>query len=100
MIIKILPNDRGDPPNKLADVELLFEEGALSGLRLIGFGIWQSRTGNGRNVTFPSKTIFVRGERRAYALLRPLNDASSTDPVRRLILESYAEFEQRQALAT
>jgi len=100
MIIKILPNDRGDPPNKLADVELLFEEGALSGLRLVGFAIWQSRTGNGRSVTLPAKAFIVRGERRAYALLRPLNDASSTDSLRRTILESYEEFEHRQAVAT
>ena len=30
MIVKILPNDRSDPPNKLADAELLFEEGVLT----------------------------------------------------------------------
>lgn len=100
MIVKILPNDRSDPPNKLADAELLFEEGALSGLRLTGFSIWQSRKGNSRTVSVPSRTYFVLGERRSYALLRPMNDEGSIDPVRRLILDSYAEFEQRMAVAT
>jgi hypothetical protein len=100
MIVKILPNDRGDPPYKLADAELVFEEGPLRGLRLIGFSIWQSRRGHSRNVTVPTRTYFVRGERRTYALLRPMGDESTIDPVRRLILDSYAEFEQRMAVAT
>ncbi len=100
MIVKILPNDRGDPPSKLADAELLFEEGVLSGLRLIGFSIWQSRRGHSRTVTMPARTYFVHGERRTYALLRPVNDEGSIEPVRRLILEAYAEFEQRMAVAS
>jgi hypothetical protein len=97
MIVKILPNDRSEPPSKLADAELLFEEGPLRGLRLIGFSIWQSRRGKSRSVTVPARTYFVRGERRAYALLRPTTDEVTTDLVRRLILDSYAEFEQRMA---
>jgi hypothetical protein len=100
MIVKILPNDLSDPPNKLADAELLFEEGVLTGLRLTGFSIWQSRAGHSRTVTFPARTYYVRGEKRAYALLRPMSDDGNVDPVRRLILDSYAEFEQRMAVAT
>jgi hypothetical protein len=95
MIVRILPNDSHNPPTKLADAELLFEEGALTGLRLIGFAIWQSRNGNSRTVTVPARTYFVLGEKRAYALLRPVNDEGNVDPVRRLILDSYAEFEQQ-----
>jgi hypothetical protein len=100
MIVKILPNDRSVPPQKLADAELLFEEGVLSGLRLIGFSIWQSKRGNSRTVTMPARGYFANGEKRAYALLRPVSDEASADPVKRLILESYAEFEQRMAVAT
>ena len=51
MTIKIIPNDKGNPPGKLADAELHFTSGPLEGLKLIGFGIWERRTGNGRNVT-------------------------------------------------
>jgi hypothetical protein len=100
MIVKIVPNERDETPHKLADVELLFEDGVLSGLRLIGFAIWQSRRGHSRTVTVPARTYFVHGERRTYAVLRPVNDEGSIEPVRRLILESYAEFEQRMAVAT
>src|SRR5215208_2901102 len=32
MVIKILPNDKGLPSGKLADVEVHFNEGALDGL--------------------------------------------------------------------
>ena len=57
MTIKITPNDRGNPPGKLADAELHFTEGPLDGLKLIGFSIWESRRGGsaGRNVTFPAR---------------------------------------------
>jgi hypothetical protein len=51
--IKITPNDKGNPPGKLADAELHFGDGPLEGLKLIGFSIWDRRGGNGRNVTFP-----------------------------------------------
>jgi hypothetical protein len=100
MIVKILPNELSDPPNKLADAELLFEEGVLTGLRLTGFAIWQSRAGRSRTVTFPARSYYVRGEKRTYALLRPMSDNGNVDLVRRLILDSYAEFEQRMAVAT
>lgn len=95
MIVKILPNTGHEPPSKLADVELVFEEGVLSGLRLIGFAIWESRVGHARTVTLPARTYYVRQERRSYALLRPLTD-SGAEPLRQLILQSYAEFVQAQ----
>jgi hypothetical protein len=42
MTIKIIPNDKGNPPGKLADVELHFTSGPLEGLKLTGFGVWDS----------------------------------------------------------
>ena len=38
--VKITPNDRGNPPGKLADAELHFTDGELGGLKLLGFAIW------------------------------------------------------------
>ena len=70
MTVKIVPNEKGNPPGKLADAELHFSEGPLEGLKLIGFAIWERRTGNGRNVTFPARQYSVNGERRSFALLR------------------------------
>jgi hypothetical protein len=54
--VTILPNTTNNPSGKLADAELHFAEGPLTGLKLIGFGIWERRTGDGRNVTFPANT--------------------------------------------
>ena len=99
MVVKITPNDKGNPPGKLADAELHFTEGELSGLKLIGFGVWERRTGAGRNVTFPARSYSVNGERRSYALLRPVTDAASQDLVRDLVLQAYGEFEAQAGQA-
>src|SRR5215211_3347343 len=55
MTVKFTPNDKGNPPGKLADAELHFADGPLDGLKLIGFAIWERRSGSGRNVTFPAR---------------------------------------------
>ena len=94
MVVKITPNDRNNPPGKLADAELHFTEGVLDGLKLIGFAIWERRSGGGRNVTFPARQYSVNGERRTFALLRPIADATAQDRIRELVLEAYAEYEE------
>jgi hypothetical protein len=99
MTVKIAPNDKGNPPGKLADAELHFTEGPLEGLKLIGFAIWERRgASGGRNVTFPARQYSVNGERRSFALLRPLVDTTAQTKVRDLILEAYQEYEERAAL--
>jgi len=90
VIIRITPNDKGNPQGKLADAELHFTDGLLEGMKLIGFGIWERRGGGGRNVTFPARQYAVNGERRSYALLRPQADVAETEPVRDAILAAYA----------
>ena len=100
VVIKITPNDKNNPPGKLADAELHFTEGVLEGLKLIGFGIWERRSGNGRNVTFPARQYSVNGERRSFALLRPIGDATAQDRIREAVLEAYAEHEEKAAVAT
>jgi hypothetical protein len=100
MVVRILPNERGNPPGKLADAELHFTEGPLAGLKLIGFGVWERRGGNGRNVTFPARQYSVNGERRSFALLRPIADATAQDRLRELVLQAYADFEADAAVAT
>jgi len=99
MTIKFSPNDKGNPPGKLADVELHFADGALAGLKLIGFGIWERRNGSGRNVTFPARQYSVNGERRSFALLRPIADAAAQERIRDLILQAYAEHEAQRYMA-
>ena len=93
--IKIIANDRGNPPGKLADVEVHFVGDSLfAGLKLIGFSIWEPRGGSGRNVTFPARQYSVNGERRSFALLRPVVDTTAQQPLRDRILEAYTQYEQ------
>lgn len=99
MVVKIVPNDKGTPHGKLADAELHFSDGVLEGLKLIGFSIWERRGGNGRNVTFPARQYAVNGERRSFALLRPIVDSSAPERVRELVLQAYVEFEESREVA-
>jgi hypothetical protein len=98
MTIKIVPNEKGNPPGKLADAELHFTQGPLEGLKLIGFSVWERKTGNGRNVTFPARQYSVNGERRSFSLLRPMADTTGQDRLRDLILQAYAEYEAEAAV--
>ncbi len=130
--VKITPNEKGNPPGKLADVELHFTDptcpacqgdreltvadagplaGAvgtcatceghgvlvgtnpLAGLKLIGFAVWERRNGD-RMVTFPARQYLVNGERRSFALLRLIVDATAQDRIRERILAAFAEYEQ------
>lgn len=107
--VHIVPNDKGNPPGKLADVELHFVDVpvghaaacscatcALRGLKLIGFAIWQRRAGSGLNVTFPARQYSVNGERRAFALLRPTSEANATNTIRDLIIDAWRQYERSQ----
>ena len=67
MVVKIIPNDKGQPAGKLADAELHFSGGPLDGLKLVGFAVWE-RKGGGRNVTMPARQYSVNGERRSVKL--------------------------------
>jgi hypothetical protein len=94
MTVKITPNDKGNPPDRIADAELHFTDGPLAGLKLVGFSIWKRRgAGDGRNVTFPARSYAVNGERRSFALLRPIADATAQESIRQAILDAYAEYE-------
>ena len=98
--VKIIPNEQGTPAGKLADAEVVFEAdaGPLSGMKLIGFAVWERRDG-GRNVTFPARQYSVNGERRSFALLRPLADVTAQDRIRDLVLQAYAEYEGAAAVS-
>ena len=101
VLVKITINDKNNPPGKLAEAELHFTDGVLAGLKLIGFTVWERRGGNGRNVTFPARTYAVNGERRSFALLRPVTgDATAQDRIRELVLQAYADYEERAAVTT
>ena len=103
MVVKIMPNDKDKsvPAGKLADAEVHFTEGVMDGLKLIGFAVWEKKNGPGRNVTFPARPYSVNGERRNFALLRPaMPDTHSQERLRDFVLQAYADFEARAAVAS
>jgi hypothetical protein len=57
--IRLLPvcDDHG----KVADAELIFTTGTLTGLTLAGFSIWKSKRGDGYYATVPTRAYEHRG---------------------------------------
>jgi hypothetical protein len=100
MVIKILPVDKGGPAGKLADEELHFTDGALAGLKLMGFAVWERRNGPGRNVTFPARTYSLNGQSRTFTLLRSVGEERAQERLRDQILQAYAEFVTDVAVAS
>jgi hypothetical protein len=93
--VKIIPNEKGSPPEKLADAEVVFEAdaGPLSGMKLVGFAVWKRRDG-GRNVTLPARQFSVNGARRNFPLLRSSNgDRNTQDAIQECILDAYNRLE-------
>lgn len=99
MTVKFFQNDKGAPQGKLADAELHFSGGPLDGLKLVGFSVWERKSGGGRNVLFPARSYTVNGERRSFALLRVIADSAAQDRLRDVILESFKEHEAALAEA-
>ena len=97
MTIKITPNDKGNPLGKLADAELHFDDGPLAGLKLIGFNVWERANGE-RHVSFPARQYSLNGERRSFALLRPMA-VGAHQTLNDAILAAYAEYEAREVEA-
>ena len=47
--------------------------------------VWERRTGAGRNVTFPARQYSAHGERRSFALLRPITGPTLTVTISGLV---------------
>ena len=65
MTVKFVSNEKGNPPGKLADAELHFSGGPLDGLKLVGFAVWERKTG-GPERHVPGAAVL--GQRRAAQL--------------------------------
>jgi hypothetical protein len=77
------------PDRLVADVELVFDSGPLTGTKLVGTSIWRSPTGE-QFVTFPARGYAAGTDRRFYDFLRSADGTS--DDVRRVkqfILDEY-----------
>jgi hypothetical protein len=89
--IKILETNRHSAPGKLADAEIHFTGGELDGLKLVGFAIWQQRTGRGQNVSFPSRQFTAQGERRSFSLLRWIAKRNAQERLESLVIQAYED---------
>lgn len=86
-------NHGGTPETRLADVEIHFEEGILSGLKLVGCSVWRSRKGEGPTVLVPSRSYATAGGIRYYELLRPSDEgAAANDPAARMVLRRFKDY--------
>ncbi len=80
--VAVIPATPGAPAGKLADLELHFTEGALAGLKLLGFTLWEGRGERGPSVSLPARSYVVDGERRSFNLLRPAGDGQAHETLR------------------
>ena len=79
MRVHYLLNQGAAPESKLADVEIHFEEGILSGLKLVGCSVWRSKKGEGPTVLVPSRSYATASGVRYYELLRPSEEKGTGD---------------------
>jgi hypothetical protein len=79
MRVHYVLNHGGTPESKLADVEIHFEEGLLSGLKLVGCSVWRSRKGEDPTVLVPSRSYATAGGVRYFELLRPSEEVKSPE---------------------
>jgi hypothetical protein len=66
---------------------------------LIGLSIRHAAQASGA-ASRSRRQYAVNGERRSFALLRPITDASAQERVRDLGLEAFADHEERAAIAS
>jgi hypothetical protein len=81
---------RENGPEKLVcDAEIVFDDGALKGMKLVGFALWQSPEGQ-LSVTFPSRAFGAGSDRKYFDFLRSVEGVAA-DPkrVKAWILEQY-----------
>ena len=82
--------EREHGPERLAcEAEIIFEEGPLAGMKLVGFSLWRSPEGE-VYVTFPSRAFGAGQDRRFFDYLRSVEGlAADGKRVKVWILEQY-----------
>ena len=69
--------DKVNGPERLVcDAEIVFDEDALTGMKLVGFSLWRSADGD-VYVTFPSRAFGAGTERKYFDYLRSAEGLSA-----------------------
>lgn len=96
MRVQFTPREHG-PERLVTDAEIIFDEGPLAGMKLVGFSVWSTPEGE-LSVTLPSRPFGAGGERRYFDFLRSAAaDAADTRRVKAWILEQWALVERTKA---
>ena len=96
MRVQFTEREQG-PERLVCEAEIHFEEGPISGMRLVGFSLWRSPEGE-VYVTFPSRAFGSGAERRFFDYLRAID--GTAEPVKRVkawILDEYRRGVDRAA---
>ena len=82
--------EKTNGPERLAcDAEILFDEGPLAGMKLVGFSVWRGAEGD-VYVTFPSRAFGTATDRKYFDYLRATEPgAAGARKVKDWILEEY-----------
>jgi hypothetical protein len=96
MRIQFILNHKGTPSGKLADVEILFDEGFLAGLTLGGCSIWRPLKGDAPTVLVTSRSYATAGGVRYYQFLRSSNDGEKKDQAALKTFKQYIRDEYRK----
>jgi hypothetical protein len=93
MRVHYVLNHGGAPESKLADVEIHFEEGLLSGLKLVGCSVWRAKKGEAVTVLVPSRSYATAGGVRYYDLLRSSEETGGPeDPGGRKAVKAFKDY--------
>ena len=82
--------DKANGPERLVcDAEIVFDEGPLAGMKLVGFAVWRAPEGD-PYVTFPSRAFGTATDRKFFDYLRPVEaGATGSRRVKDWILDEY-----------
>jgi hypothetical protein len=82
-------NRENGPERLVCEAEVLFDEGPLAGMKLVGFSLWKSPDGE-IYVTFPARSYGSGSERRFFDYLRSVEGgAADGKRVKAWMLEQY-----------
>lgn len=85
---------QGGPERLVCEAEIVFDEGPLAGMKLVGFCLWRGADSE-IYVTFPSRAIGVGTERRFFDYLR--STEGNVDDMRRVKRWILDAFHSRQS---
>ena len=85
------------PERLVCDAEIVFDEGPLTGMKLVGFSVWRGAEGD-VYVTFPSRAFGTATDRKYFDYLRAVDASGETvKQVKAWILDEYRKATEAAA---